>query len=124
MAFEHTRSRLEQWGVWANQTGIKLGYTSPMAVIMRDNLASNCTGFVGLSDGDAELIDRAVGQLKRVDLVCFECVILRYRYNFSTAKMGKVLKASRPTVEKNLFAAEAWLDRALGCFDKLNLSAA
>lgn len=121
--FEDTRVKLEQWGLWANRTGINLGFKSQMGALLRNNTAS-VTKVLSISDDDAEKVDLAVGQLKRVDLICFECVILRYRFNLPTTKMAKQLNQSRPTVEKNLLAAEAWLDRALSGFDRIDLDVA
>ena len=106
------QEKLQQWGYWHRNLSSPIpAYQSIAGIIHRMNTECQDRRPVCLLDESViGAIERAAATLKIRDRVRFDLLVMAYIYGLSQAAMAARLRVSRATVEKNLAAAEAWVD--------------
>lgn len=82
-----TDALLSCWGLWVSTATDHLGYKSP-AYAVSDKHSSRC---IWLNDRELDLLDQAVGVVKRANEQRFKALVLKYVYRMSIRKIMRNL---------------------------------
>lgn len=105
---------LKQWGVWSWQSVGVPRCTSPMYVLMRDNVAQHSEPLADICDDDALAVDRIIGTMRRFRPEMAEIVTLYYRHNLTMSRIGEMLSGvPRLKVREIILAGQAYVDAGI-----------
>ena len=110
---------LEQWGLWAWTAPDRLGYTSPMLQIMRDNVErKERRHLVLISDEVAMEVDGAMCLLNRLQPKVANVVRLHCLYRLDFVEIAEREKFSRKMAAALFDQGAMWIDGHLAASEK------
>lgn len=103
---------LGQWGLWSRSSGLRLGYTSPLLRILNDNVEQSHGPRLSclISDELAALVDAAVCELGRGQVLVARALWLHYVRGQTTVDMAEALGCTRQMAAQLRDHGVMWVD--------------
>lgn len=115
MSLGQTHILLEQWGRWT-RTGNAPRYSSPHALIMRNNVGTVLPTPL-ISDDEAVVIDYLVARLNHRDSTLGQAIIGYFRDSLSYRELALRLCCGKDRAEQYTKAGIAWIDGSIDSAD-------